>query len=51
MRFQQKLNSGDEAGARFFVLNPTNEADDDFYIINLNPTVTLPLRRQPPWLY
>ena len=48
MRFQQKLNSGEEAAVRFSVLNPTNEADDGFYITNLNnPTVTLPLEFFP----
>ena len=48
MRFQQKLNSGEEAAVRFSVLNPTNEADDGFYITNLNnPTVTLPIEFFP----
>ena len=44
MKFQQPIALGEEVGVRFSVLNPTNEADDGFYISNLNnPTVTLPL--------
>ena len=48
MRFQQYLASGSEVAVRFSVLNPTNEADDGFYITNLNnPTVTLPIEFFP----
>ena len=48
MSFQQNLVNGEEAGVRFSVLNPTNEADDGFYMTNLNnPTVTLPIEFLP----
>ena len=48
MRFQQYLASGSEVAVRFSVLNPTNEADDGFYITNLNnPTITLPIEFFP----
>ena len=48
MRFQQPLTSGTDAAVRFSVLNPTNEADDGFYIKNFNdPTITLPVEFFP----
>lgn len=48
VRFQQPIVNGKEAAVRFSVLNPTNEADDGFYITNLNnPTVTLPIEFFP----
>ena len=48
MKFQHNLVNGEEAAVRFSVLNPTNEADDGFYISNLNnPTVTLPIEFLP----
>ena len=48
MRFQHQINSGQEVGVRFSVLNPTNEADDGFYMTNLNnPIVTLPIEFFP----
>ena len=44
MKFQQPLTSGEEVAVRFSVLNPTNEADDGFSLIDLsNPTITLPV--------
>lgn len=48
MRFQQAINNGEEAAVRFSVLNPTNEADDGFYPLNLNTGMhTLPLEFFP----
>ena len=48
MKFQQNLINGEEAAVRFSILNPTNEANDGFYMTNLNnPTVTLPIELMP----
>lgn len=48
MRFQQELTLGQEVAVRFSVLNPKNEADDGFTLINANnPTVTVPIEFYP----
>ena len=48
MKFQHAIASREEVAVRFSVLNPANEADDGFYMTNLNnPIVTLPIEFFP----
>ena len=48
MKFKFPIANGEESSVRFSVLNPTNRADDGFYLNNLNnPVVTLPIEFFP----
>jgi len=44
MRFQQAIANGDTIGVTFNIINPKDESDQGFILVNTNnPTVTLPV--------
>jgi hypothetical protein len=48
MSFLHPITSGSEVSVKFSILNPVDNSQDGFTLINLNtPMITLPVRIRP----